>query len=97
VREGYGPGAWHGPDFGAVPEPFPLTGEDWFTVDGPATLEWEDIVRVLESEQRKLEAAARKGSLESADTSAFDVVLGVTCHAVYHAGQIQLIKLMVRK
>ena len=22
----------------------------------------------------------------------FDLVLGITCHAVYHAGQIQLIK-----
>ena len=23
---------------------------------------------------------------------AFDLVLGITCHAVYHAGQVQLIK-----
>lgn len=139
VREGYGPGAWHGPDLkaaiadvtpdmayrrpgqhrhniaeivlhhawvvrnvvgqqsGAMPEPFPLAGEDWFTVNGPADLEWADIVRLLESEQQKLEAAARKGSLETADTGAFDVVLGVTCHAVYHAGQIQLIKRLQRE
>jgi hypothetical protein len=25
-------------------------------------------------------------------TSPFDIVLGIACHAVYHAGQVQLIK-----
>jgi hypothetical protein len=41
VREGYGPGAWHG-----------------------------------------------------ANLQQMDLVLGITCHAVYHAGQIQLIKVL---
>jgi hypothetical protein len=27
-----------------------------------------------------------------ADAERFDLVLGITCHAVYHAGQVQLIK-----
>ena len=26
------------------------------------------------------------------DAERFDLVLGITCHAVYHAGQVQLIK-----
>jgi hypothetical protein len=26
------------------------------------------------------------------ETERFDLFLGITCHAVYHAGQIQLIK-----
>jgi hypothetical protein len=25
----------------------------------------------------------------------FDLILGVTCHAVYHAGQIQLVKVLI--
>jgi len=28
------------------------------------------------------------------DAERFDLLLGITCHAVYHAGQIQLIKVM---
>jgi len=28
------------------------------------------------------------------ETDRFDLVLGVTCHAVYHAGQVQLIKVL---
>jgi hypothetical protein len=27
-----------------------------------------------------------------ADAERFNLVLGITCHAIYHAGQIQLIK-----
>ena len=134
LREGYGPGAWHGPDLAAAiaditpeqayrrpgrgrhniaeialhhawvvrnvltqltrrtPAAFPLAGEDWFTFDGPADLAWPEIVALLDACQRELAAAAQAGELSSADTDPFDVVLGVTCHAVYHAGQIQLVK-----
>ena len=31
-----------------------------------------------------------------ADAERFDLILGITCHAVYHAGQIQLIKRLKR-
>jgi len=30
----------------------------------------------------------------SSEKERFDLALGVTCHAVYHAGQIQLIKVL---
>ena len=39
-------------------------------------------------------ADIRVGRAQSSLTDAerFDLVLGITCHAVYHAGQVQLIK-----
>jgi hypothetical protein len=36
-------------------------------------------------------AAGRLKSLLT-DGERFDLVLGITCHAVYHAGQVQLLK-----
>ena len=128
LDEGYGPGAWHGPDLKAAladvgpdlafwrpapgrhsiaeialhhafcvrnvrgqlsstpPEPFVLEGEDWFD---PSGLSWPEIQRVVESEQGKL-AAVVAGT--EPDAERFNLVLGVTCHAIYHAGQVQLLK-----
>jgi hypothetical protein len=130
LSEGYGNGAWHGPDMkaaladvtdeqafrrpaperhsiaeialhhtfyvrsvrarlvGKTPEPFVVDGEDWFALPD-AKLSWKDITKLLETEQKKLadtvaDAELTDGSLE--------LVLGITCHAVYHAGQIQLVK-----
>ena len=134
LREGYGPGAWHGPDLAAAiadvtdkqayrrpapgrhniaeialhhawvlrnvitqftrrtPADFPLDGEDWFVLDDARALKWSAIRDLLASYYSDLEAAAGAGELQSNETEVFDVVLGVTCHAVYHAGQIQLVK-----
>ena len=139
LNEGYGPGAWHGPDLkaalGDVPaavafwraaadrhniaeialhhaycvrnvrakisgipaEPFVLDGDDWFPISDATTLSWPAIQTVVESEQRRLstlvadiEAGRTKSPLTVIEQ--FDVVLGVACHAIYHAGQIQLLK-----
>jgi DinB family protein len=139
VEEGYGPGAWHGPDLkaalsdvtpelafwrpaqgrhniaeialhhayyvrsvraqlsGTTPEPFVLEGEDWFECSDSGTLTWPDILGVVDLQQRRLatavaDVAAGRSRRSSADVEPFDVVLGITCHAVYHAGQVQLIK-----
>jgi hypothetical protein len=134
LREGFGPGAWHGPDLAAAiadvtpqtaylrparerhniaeialhhawvvrnvlgqlttrtPAPFPLQGDDWFTLDDADDLSWPDIVQLLTTYQTELEAAVAAGELQAAETDPFDTILGVTCHAVYHAGQIQLVK-----
>jgi hypothetical protein len=75
-----------------TPAAFPLQGEDWFALNGPDELAWPEITALLRSYQDELAAAAQAGELQSADTDPFDVVLGVTCHAIYHAGQIQLVK-----
>ena len=139
LQEGFGPGAWHGPDLkaaladvtaplafwrpgaarhniaeialhhayfvrsvrtqlsGAPAEPFVVEGEDWFDVSDERRLSWISIYTTLESEQERLRATV--GDLETGRPTRgmtaderFALVLGITCHAVYHAGQIQLIK-----
>ena len=138
LEEGYGPGAWHGPDLkaaladvtpelafwrpapgrhniaeialhhaytvrsvrgqlsGTPPEPFALEGEDWFPAE-PGDLSWPGIQAVLEAEQGRLasvvsDIAEGRGKSAKPDAERFDLVLGITCHAVYHAGQVQLLK-----
>lgn len=73
---------------GITPEPFVLEGEDWFPLSEETNLSWPDIRAVVDAEQSRLAAAVAA----LPDAERFDLVLGVTCHAVYHAGQVQLIK-----
>jgi len=142
LREGYGEGAWHGPDLktaladvrsddafrrpapgrhniaeialhhaycargvrakltGIDPEPFVLDGDDWFELPDLFTLSWPKILEVVRFEQERLSVAAADIAAGRArspltESEQFDLVLGITCHAVYHAGQIQLIKRLV--
>lgn len=139
LEEGYGPGAWHGPDLraaladvgpelafwrpapgrhniaeialhhayfvrsvrgqlsGTTPEPFVLEGDEWFPVSDASRLSWPEIQAAVEAEQNRLAAVASEiaeGRLKSplADAERFDLVLGITAHAIYHAGQVQLLK-----
>ena len=139
LHEGYGPGAWHGPDLkaaladvteelafwrpgpgrhniaeialhhaycartvwtrlsGRSAEPFVMPGEDWFAVDGEQKLSWTSIRATVEAEQerlRELIGGVEAGTVSSPMTpeERLGLVLGITCHAVYHAGQVQLIK-----
>ena len=139
LAEGYGPGAWHGPDMkaalaevspglafwrpgpgrhsiaeialhhafyvrsvigrltGTEPPPFVLEGEDWFAVPDLGGLDWAAIRTALEERQQALVAVAADidaGRVRSPlpESARFDLALGITCHAVYHAGQVQLIK-----
>jgi hypothetical protein len=141
AREGYGPGAWHGPDLkaaladvtsdqafrrpaagrhniaeialhhayfvrsvraqlaGVDPEPFVLDGDEWFELSDESRLTWSQILDVVDSQQRQLtETIVDSGTgraRPSADVEPFDIVLGITCHAVYHAGQVQLVKKLI--
>jgi hypothetical protein len=139
LQEGYGPGAWHGPDLkaaladvtpalafwrpapgrhniaeialhhayyarsvraqvsGKKAEPFVMAGEDWFALDDERKLSWEKIRATVDEEQerlgeviRDLEVGAASSPMAAAER--FGLVLGITCHAIYHAGQVQLIK-----
>lgn len=138
LNEGYGPGAWHGPDLkaaladvtpqaafrrpaegrhniaeialhhayciravrgqisGAPLEPFVLDGEDWFALSDEKTLTWAQVQEAVEQEQRRLMhlvAGTDPGPRAPlTEAEQFNLVLGITCHAVYHAGQVQLIK-----
>jgi hypothetical protein len=136
VKEGYGEGAWHGPDLqtaladvtpdlafqrpaagrhniaeialhhawfarsvvsqltGNAAEPFLLTGEDWFELNDGQAPSWPAIRATVDSYQQQLVKAVTAATpLQEAER--LDLVLGITCHAVYHAGQIQLIKRLI--
>ena len=139
LQEGYGPGAWHGPDLkaaladvspelafwrpatgrhsiaeialhhaycarsvraqlsGTPPEPFVLEGDDWFALSEGHDLGWPEIQAALEAEQRRLagvvaDLGAGRAKSPLSDTQRFDLALGIACHAIYHAGQVQLLK-----
>ena len=139
LNEGYGPGAWHGPDLkaaladvsdelafwrpdagrhniaeialhhaycargvyakitGGDPGPFALEGDDWFDAPDGSRLSWNAIQEIVAREQKRLakadsDIASRKVSSPLSPAERFELVLGITCHAVYHAGQVQLIK-----
>ena len=82
---------------GQPAESFVLKGEDWFPAEDETTILWASIQATLESQQQRLRsliAAIEAGDATSAlsETERFNLVLGITCHAIYHAGQVQLIK-----
>jgi DinB family protein len=82
---------------GTAPEPFVLEGEDWFALSAAKPLDWTKVQAALEAEQARVTsvlADIAKGRVKSplGDVERFDLVLGLACHAVYHAGQVQLLK-----
>lgn len=81
---------------GATLEPFVLKGDDWFTLDSEKDFAWKKIVDVVASMQDKLAAIAGGKSILP-DDERLALLLGITCHAVYHAGQVQLIKVLAQK
>jgi hypothetical protein len=82
---------------GATLEPFIVDGDDWFPLTEGSRLSWTKIADLVESEQQKLADAVKKGKRAAGvdDAEAYNLVLGITCHAVYHAGQVQLIKKLI--
>ena len=83
------------------PSAFPLVGkEDWFDVNDESKLSWAAITALVDASQQRLSRAvgeiasgARVSPLSEAEQ--FDLVIGITGHAAYHAGQIQLIKKLI--
>jgi hypothetical protein len=82
---------------GQAPEPFVLEGEDWFALSADRPLDWAKVQAAVEAEQAQVAAVLAdiaKGRIKPplGDAERFDLVLGLACHAVYHAGQVQLLK-----
>lgn len=78
-------------------EAFPLEGEDWFALADDDTVSLKEIVATVDAQQKKLASLvsdidAGRATSALAESERFTLILGITCHAVYHAGQIQLIK-----
>ena len=86
-----------------IDEPaFPLEGSDWYEISNERKIKWSTIVDLVESEHARLaEVVSEIGNgvrtSPLSDAERFDLILGVTCHAVYHAGQIQLVKVLNAK
>jgi len=86
---------------GGEPSAFPLVGkEDWHDLDDESKVSWAAIAALVDASQQRLSRAvgeiasgARVSPLSEAEQ--FDFVIGITGHAAYHAGQIQLIKKMI--
>jgi DinB superfamily len=85
---------------GAPAAAFPLDGEDWFDLSDGSRLSWEAITATLAASHERLSQAvseiasgARTSPLGAAER--FDLVLGISGHAAYHAGQVQLIKKLI--
>jgi len=80
---------------------FALKGSNWFARPADLATEaaWRADLALLESAHRQLRAAVERLSAvelgrraRGVKTTPFDLILGVACHDVYHAGQIQLLK-----
>jgi hypothetical protein len=74
---------------GRTPEPFLMKGEDWFELENGKRPTWPEIRATLQSYQDQL-AKAVVSPLPEAER--LDLILGIAFHAVYHAGQVQLVK-----
>lgn len=144
LEEGYGPGAWHGPDLraalqdvsaelafwrpgsgrhsiaeiavhhayhlhnvrarlvGESPSPFLIAGDDWFALPAASDLSWPEIQSLVSTNHSRVAETVRaigEGRVRSPlpPEEQFDLVLGITAHAVYHAGQIQLLKRLAER
>ncbi|MFN2443226.1 MAG: DinB family protein [Thermoanaerobaculia bacterium] len=84
---------------------FPLAGSNWFPADDGFTAEqWKKAVRILGAEHEALRSAV--AGLQDSDLdrkpagggiwTMGQLVSGVAAHDLYHAGQIQLVKRLVR-
>ena len=78
---------------------FPLEGSDWYEISNERKMKWSTIVDLVESQHARLgEVVSEIGNgvrtSPLSDAERFDLLLGITCHAVYHAGQIQLVKVL---
>jgi hypothetical protein len=74
-----------------------LEGDDWFELPGQTGLDWPKVQAVVDEEQRRLatlvsDIGAGRVQTSLDEAKKIELVLGITCHAIYHAGQVQLIK-----
>lgn len=79
---------------------FPLAGEDWFELNDESALSWSAVRATVDAAHARLSAAVEaldsgRATSPLGEAERFDLVIGLTGHAAYHAGQIQLVKKMV--
>ena len=86
---------------------FPLQGSDWFPrpfdPDSPSERAWKEDLELLGRMHRELREAVEALPDEALDqvppgskTRLDDMISGVAFHDIYHAGQIQILKRLMR-
>ena len=86
---------------GAKRGSFELKGSNWFARNGADARVWrEDIARLDRMHQQLREAVADLAPQDLGEHgkgryTIADLVMGVTAHNLYHAGQIQLMKRLI--
>ena len=83
---------------------FGRKGSNWFTATGRTEADWKGDLALLEATHRALRDAIRAIDPATLDrplpgrkTSRSELVTGAAAHDLYHAGQIQLIKRLMRR
>ena len=84
---------------------FPIKGSNWFTVEGRLTeRQWERDRDLLDHMHRALQEAVSdlkpsdlRKKVEGSPWTIAQMVYGVALHDIYHTGQIQLIKRLMKK
>lgn len=72
---------------------FPLKGSNWEFAPAP----WEDVVALLDEQHRLWrEAVASLPDAALRDRKKVRLVYGVTAHDLYHTGQIQLVRKLLK-
>jgi len=85
---------------GAQRGSFPLAGHNWFP---PGTASWKETLALLDSEHALLRGTIVQGGLRTLRVRAGKslrgekLLLGIAAHDLYHAGQVQLIKRLMRR
>ncbi|MER3524386.1 MAG: hypothetical protein C4326_10035 [Ignavibacteria bacterium] len=83
---------------------FPLEGSNWFAVpDTPNEAQWRAHLRLLDETHRSmreeiasLPIARLSAKTPNSKNTNSAVILGIANHDVYHAGQIQLLKRLMK-
>jgi uncharacterized damage-inducible protein DinB len=82
---------------------FPRKGSNWFTRDAADGAALRDDMRLLEECHRRLRATAAASSRRALSRPLADsrptqwLVSGIVAHDLYHAGQIQLLKRLMKR
>ena len=77
---------------------FPMKGSNWFTSPSRTDeREWRELVRLLDDEHRRLrEAIVGLSDAALRRKKTLRLIYGVAAHDLYHTGQIQIVKRLVR-
>ena len=77
---------------------FALKGSNWIaSPQQPDAKAWKDILALLENEHRQLrEAIVALGNADLSDPKKRRLLAGVAAHDLYHAGQIRLVRRLMK-